>query len=109
MGDLDREINPSSEGESCGLRACLVVHWSSEKPAVAVQTNAQQIDADVANSDYHKTNNSHKSRASALPTATKACMQIGGIDQPADQGPGCLLYTSPSPRDKRQSRMPSSA
>ena len=22
---------------------------------------------------------------------------------------GCLLYTSPSPRDKRQSRMPSSA
>ena len=25
------------------------------------------------------------------------------------QVPGCLLYTSPSPRDKRQSRMPSSA
>ena len=24
-------------------------------------------------------------------------------------GPDCLLYTSPSPRDKRQSRMPSSA
>ena len=23
--------------------------------------------------------------------------------------PSCLLYTSPSPRDKRQSRMPSSA
>ena len=26
-----------------------------------------------------------------------------------DQGNYCLLYTSPSPRDKRQSRMPSSA
>ena len=25
------------------------------------------------------------------------------------EGSGCLLYTSPSPRDKRQSRMPSSA
>ena len=25
------------------------------------------------------------------------------------KGYGCLLYTSPSPRDKRQSRMPSSA
>ena len=25
------------------------------------------------------------------------------------QSGGCLLYTSPSPRDKRQSRMPSSA
>ena len=27
----------------------------------------------------------------------------------ADVTDGCLLYTSPSPRDKRQSRMPSSA
>ena len=28
----------------------------------------------------------------------------------SNHGPkGCLLYTSPSPRDKRQSRMPSSA
>ena len=26
-----------------------------------------------------------------------------------DDDMGCLLYTSPSPRDKRQSRMPSSA
>ena len=29
--------------------------------------------------------------------------------QQIDQKWGCLLYTSPSPRDKRQSRMPSSA
>ena len=28
---------------------------------------------------------------------------------PVAQGKNCLLYTSPSPRDKRQSRMPSSA
>ena len=27
----------------------------------------------------------------------------------SDTPPACLLYTSPSPRDKRQSRMPSSA
>ena len=27
----------------------------------------------------------------------------------SDQSNNCLLYTSPSPRDKRQSRMPSSA
>ena len=29
------------------------------------------------------------------------------VEQAYDDG--CLLYTSPSPRDKRQSRMPSSA
>ena len=28
---------------------------------------------------------------------------------PAKKAADCLLYTSPSPRDKRQSRMPSSA
>ena len=30
-------------------------------------------------------------------------------DTEAIEEPHCLLYTSPSPRDKRQSRMPSSA
>ena len=35
------------------------------------------------------------------------CEQVGlGADV---QGPACLLYTSPSPRDQRGSRMPSSA
>ena len=28
---------------------------------------------------------------------------------PTEQGLGCLLYTSPSPRDRTRSRMPSSA
>ena len=31
------------------------------------------------------------------------------IKSEIDDIKGCLLYTSPSPRDKRQSRMPSSA
>ena len=32
-----------------------------------------------------------------------------GFGQSLESIDGCLLYTSPSPRDKRQSRMPSSA
>ena len=32
-----------------------------------------------------------------------------GLNEPTGQFKDCLLYTSPSPRDKRQSRMPSSA
>ena len=31
------------------------------------------------------------------------------VDNSIDEALACLLYTSPSPRDKRQSRMPSSA
>ena len=33
----------------------------------------------------------------------------GGSDVQDEVDGSCLLYTSPSPRDKRQSRMPSSA
>ena len=34
---------------------------------------------------------------------------MGRAAVPSGASTGCLLYTSPSPRDKRQSRMPSSA
>ena len=34
---------------------------------------------------------------------------VGWVDLDSDKAKDCLLYTSPSPRDKRQSRMPSSA
>ena len=36
-------------------------------------------------------------------------MQLPADDDFSSLSAGCLLYTSPSPRDKRQSRMPSSA
>ena len=37
-------------------------------------------------------------------------IDIGGEStRPGSDPVSCLLYTSPSPRDKRQSRMPSSA
>ena len=39
-----------------------------------------------------------------LDAQGNATMGVG-----VDKGAVCLLYTSPSPRDKRQSRMPSSA
>ena len=46
------------------------------------------------------------------PRTDKVGLMIGGGSghEPTFLGfVGCLLYTSPSPRDKRQSRMPSSA
>ena len=49
----------------------------------------------------------------AQDVATKNYVDSVGIQGPVGpqgpQGNPCLLYTSPSPRDKRQSRMPSSA
>ena len=39
----------------------------------------------------------------------RASAQVDVFDAYYDKYKNCLLYTSPSPRDKRQSRMPSSA
>ena len=36
-------------------------------------------------------------------------VQIAAAENRAEPFPGCLLYTSPSPRDRQKSRMPSSA
>ena len=38
----------------------------------------------------------------------KVC-STGGVGSPTDHPNFCLLYTSPSPRDRTRSRMPSSA
>ena len=45
----------------------------------------------------------------AVTPAVTADMFGGPNPYLNDEGEVCLLYTSPSPRDKRQSRMPSSA
>ena len=58
-------------------------------------------------------------RSSVTRMAAATALSVSIVDSIVDglrqrllleiQGMDCLLYTSPSPRDKRQSRMPSSA
>ena len=43
------------------------------------------------------------------PQARKIKAYLGGILEDAVRYSNCLLYTSPSPRDRQKSRMPSSA
>ena len=48
--------------------------------------------------------------AARRQTATRrGAMSVAGAGTKLQSNATCLLYTSPSPRDKRQSRMPSSA
>ena len=51
----------------------------------------------------------HQSAAYNLPDARGHFGPYGGSFVAETLSHACLLYTSPSPRDKRQSRMPSSA
>ena len=47
--------------------------------------------------------------ATALESSTTISDLLIGASEKVGVTYSCLLYTSPSPRDKRQSRMPSSA
>ena len=48
-------------------------------------------------------------REAALLKASGFTAMVDATPFGLGRDPDCLLYTSPSPRDKRQSRMPSSA
>ena len=47
--------------------------------------------------------------SNTLATQSGLTIDLGGYERILGRYNICLLYTSPSPRDKRQSRMPSSA
>ena len=72
--------------------------FNQEEIAQALETSQQVIAYQLKKlKEQAKTNGIDEVFNSAL---------MGGL---AGAVAGCLLYTSPSPRDKRQSRMPSSA
>ena len=90
--------------------------------ALAAEVRAVALAAAVPSAQRQEVPLSLKSDAVASAAAAVALSPVGaaleelcGGDAPlfdlcaVISAPGCLLYTSPSPRDKRQSRMPSSA
>ena len=70
---------------------------------------ARAAEADLGklgNLPSHDPDDSHRQIAAELRDAERSGLMLGSL---AINHPACLLYTSPSPRDQRGSRMPSSA
>ena len=93
---------------AASIRLADYTPWAFELPSIALDVNIQDDHVVVA------------SRLSLEPRRPGEPLVLCGVDLAIeslviDQAPlspedySCLLYTSPSPRDKRQSRMPSSA
>ena len=81
-------------------------------PAGAFSENAianAEVVADVLNGLYVKSGAKCNAAAVAVSSSHAITKVLGMPIDSSDLDLDCLLYTSPSPRDKRQSRMPSSA
>ena len=74
------------------------------------RASARQITAVIPYFGYARADRKTSGRESITAKLTANLLEKSGVDRVlAMDLHSCLLYTSPSPRDKRQSRMPSSA
>ena len=111
------DSSPSNEEETTSTEEEVMVTVWSPEPSETIELNDTPVDEWVRSIDFNSTED--------VPIPERLVDQVIGqeagsvvIRKAAEQrrhmmmigDPGtCLLYTSPSPRDKRQSRMPSSA
>ena len=86
------------------LNAALRV-WPALAARRAVWLAAQMVVAGAALLPFLP----HGEQISVAPAVTLNAEESSAIRRLALEDGGCLLYTSPSPRDQRGSRMPSSA
>ena len=73
----------------------------------ATEDDATEVFTALSTGEYGKKNKHPQEQLQGTDVETRVTREL--LDAVADACGACLLYTSPSPRDKRQSRMPSSA
>ena len=97
LAELERNGNPVRLGLiGCGEMGTDIISRVAHMDGISVAAVAELAPENAVNSVEMAYGNIDRCQ---ITSSAK------GFDQTID----CLLYTSPSPRDKRQSRMPSSA
>ena len=83
-----------------------IITGTSDKNTVTIDTSKGNVD--VTFDDLNIDASSRKEAAMSVTGSGNTTIKLDG-DNHLTGGNGCLLYTSPSPRDRTRSRMPSSA
>ena len=108
MDKASSRIEEIKSGENPALRPDKNAKYFAEVVVDLNEINEPMIaDPDVSNADISKRYTHDTIRPISYYRAEKS-VDLGFVGS-CMVHKGCLLYTSPSPRDKRQSRMPSSA
>ena len=109
--DAKSVFEPSLEPDTAyRYRVSAIDRFGNEGPALIVDISAINGQQNVGQADEPTTPVIPDS-PQEFPDSTDLTLysDAGRVTLAEGDSNGCLLYTSPSPRDKRQSRMPSSA
>ena len=97
---LERLLESLSRSEKSGKSSSIVVIAEGDKTGKNVFDIAEYIEKNMPNYDVRVSVLGHMQRGGRPTCFDRVLASRMGV---------CLLYTSPSPRDMRRSRMPSSA
>ena len=95
-----------TDGLWCAFDACLMGKSTEDYTAGGISREEQDKFAMASNTRAAAATSSGKLAEEIVPVAVP---QRKGDPKMVTEDEGCLLYTSPSPRDRTRSRMPSSA
>ena len=100
-------IETNNEDASHNNQVSSVYEYEPSEEVILEELLNKNIATQLFSAQMESTASELAARMTAMDNATRNAGDL--IDRLTLQYNSCLLYTSPSPRDKRQSRMPSSA
>ena len=93
-----------------GRPADALISWTERLAAAPQWANGRDVETFVRRVAVEcATRKTSEVTIAALDAALANVLKMKGLSAPPATSDVCLLYTSPSPRDMRRSRMPSSA
>jgi hypothetical protein len=109
QGIKDSGLGKALNGLICAIVGCSPGLIPALQQLGGVASKIMPNVGDLANDMANSINKLNMEDITATVSAVTPNLTTSGLSLPVEQVNACLLYTSPSPRDRTRSRMPSSA